>query len=140
MLSVKGKKCLVAGGGRVAERKTAGLIRAGADVRVVSPELSASLAGSKRGFKYTKRIFKPRDLDGVFLVIAATDDKKVNSRICLLASKKGILCNSVNTRANTSFMNMASKKINGLIVAVSSLGKNVKKAGKFLAELEKGKA
>jgi precorrin-2 dehydrogenase/sirohydrochlorin ferrochelatase len=143
MLCVAGKKCLVAGGGPVAERKIRSLINAGADVHVVSPALAASLAGpagSKRGFKYSKRIFESCDIKGAFLVIAATDDKKVNSRICLLASKKGVLCNSVNTRVNTSFMNMATKKINGLTVAVSSRGKDIKKAKKLLAVFEKAKA
>lgn len=143
MLCVTGKKCLVAGGGTVAERKIRSLIKAGADVRVVSPKLAgelAVLAGTKRGFKHTKRFFKPCDLEDAFLVIAATDDKKVNSRICLLASKKGILCNSVNTRAHTSFMNMAAKKINGLTIAVSSLGENVEKAKAVLSGLKIRKA
>jgi precorrin-2 dehydrogenase/sirohydrochlorin ferrochelatase len=139
MLSVKKKRCLVAGGGKVAERKIISLLKAGADVRVVSPKLTgtlAALAGFKLGFKHIKRTFKPGDLEEAFLVIAATDDKKVNSGICLLASKKGILCNSVNTRAHTSFMNMAAKKVNGLTIAVSSLGQNVKMAKAALLGLK----
>jgi len=141
MLIIKGKKCLVAGGGRVAERKIKRLLKSGARVRVVSPCLTNTLARElklKGAFTYEKRLFRPDDLGGVFLIIAATDEKKINNEICSLASKRGILCNSVNTRRAATFMNMAETKVKGLTIAVSSGGKNVRKAKEMTLNIKKG--
>jgi|ERR1035437_400359 precorrin-2 dehydrogenase/sirohydrochlorin ferrochelatase len=127
MLSLTGKKCLVAGAGTIAERKTRRLLAEGADVSVVSPRTSGYFIRNRK-IKLIKRKFKVADLKGKFLVIAATDDKNLNGRICGLAVKKNMLANSVSGRENTNFMNMVFVKKKGMVAAVSSNGKDIKKS------------
>lgn len=129
-LDLRGTSCLVAGGGNIALRKINRLLKSGARVRVVSPGAKAEIIkmAEKRRIRYFKRVFKPADLKGVFLVIAATDDRRTNVRICAFASVKNILANSVNSREHASFSNMAALKAGGLMVAVSSSGRKVKEA------------
>ena len=138
-LKIQGKKCLVAGGGIIALRKIKRLIRSGARVRVVSPRVEAEIAGLAltRVIKYVKRGFKRADLKGAFLVIAATDDAAINTEIGALASAKNILANSITPAKQASFSNMAEFDSDGLLVAVSSSGKNVKKAVAARDRIEK---
>ena len=85
-LNLEGKKCLVFGGGRVAERKVSSLLPCGARVRVISPTLTSGLREllKKGRIEHIKRHYQARDFSGALLVIAATDDEKINSRIpCL---------------------------------------------------------
>ena len=138
-LKLKGKNCLVAGGGSVALRKIKRLVRSGARVRVASPDATAEIIrlSAERRIKYFKRVFKPADLKGVFLVIAATNDSRVNAKICSLASAKNILANSVTAAGQAGFLNMAELNTGGFLVAVSSSGRNVKKAVQLRDRLEK---
>ena len=82
-LKVKGRKCVVVGGGKVAERKVMALLESGADVLVVSKELSPGLrsAFDNKEILALNRDFRPADLDGAFLAIAATDKQGENSSI-----------------------------------------------------------
>lgn len=136
MLSLKGKKCLVAGAGSVAESKTRRLLMEGANVTVVSPEATPYFRGNS-GIKYIKRRFKSADLNGKFLIIAATGDEGQNSEICRMAAEKNILANNVSGREHASFMNMAFVCKNGLVLAVSSNGRNVKKSLDKLREIRR---
>jgi siroheme synthase-like protein len=140
MLLVDGKRCLIVGGGRIAQRKALRLLESGARVHIVSPTLTGTLITRMErdsALTYEKRGFMSADLKGKFLVIAATDDRELNGKICVLALEKGILCNSVNTRDNTDFMNMAEIRFDGLTIAASSGGKNVKKAKAWIADLKR---
>ena len=138
-LNIRGKECLVAGGGIIALRKIKRLIRSGARVRVVSPRVEAEIAGlvSAGAIKHVKRVFRRADLKGAFLVIAATNDAVVNAKICTLASLKSIPANSITPAKQASFSNMAEFDSGGLLVAVSSSGKNVKKAVAARDRIEK---
>lgn len=127
MLDVEGRHCLVVGGGSIAERKVRNLSEAGARVHIVSPAVTAGIKEMLSGSELLtceKRRFRRPDLEGMFLVIAATADRALNERICLLASGKGILANSVNSRTNTTFSNMAVLDIGGITVGISSDGKD----------------
>ncbi len=80
---MQGKKAVIIGGGRVAERKAVTLIEAGARVTVVSPEVSeklAQLAGRKL-IRYVPRRYRKKDIEKAFVVIAATDSPETNTRI-----------------------------------------------------------
>jgi len=80
-MNVRGENCLVVGGGKIASRKIFMLLRAGASVSVVSPELCQELTSRKNSNEiiHIARNFEDTDLDSCKLVIAATDNEAVNS-------------------------------------------------------------
>jgi len=93
---LRGRVCLVVGGGRIAEGRTRLLAAHGAVLRLVAPELTEGLVGMvARGevAEFRQRAYAPEDLDGVFLALAATDQRDVNSEIAGNARERGILCN-----------------------------------------------
>ena len=97
-LKVAGRRCVVVGGGRVAERKAASLHECGADVVVVSPELTPELeALAARGaVAVSRRGFEAGDLEGALLAIAATDDASVNEAVLAAGKARGVLVNVVD--------------------------------------------
>ena len=89
-LDLRNRKCVVAGGGAVAERKVRGLLAAGADVTVIARVASNSLetlAAAGR-VRLVRRAFDRSDARGAFLVFAATDRASVNEEVVLAAGAK----------------------------------------------------
>src|SRR3972149_2007567 len=82
-LDLKGKKCLVVGGGRVAERRVISLLECEADVIVISPRVTPKLErlSVNKKITYKSRSYKPSDLRGAYLIIASTDNQKLNRHI-----------------------------------------------------------
>lgn len=82
-VKLEDRSCLVVGAGSLAESKIPGLLEAGARVGVVAPQANATVSGWARAGKITwkQRSFEPADLDGAFLVIAATGASAVNERV-----------------------------------------------------------
>jgi len=82
-LNLKGKSCVVVGGGRVAERKIRQLLKSGAAVTVISPSLTGSLLRLKREgrIRHIERKYRRTDAENAFLVIAATSDRAVNESV-----------------------------------------------------------
>ena len=125
LLNLKNKKCLVIGGGRVAERKVRSLLKAEALIRVISPTLTKGLSqlrGKKR-ILYTKSAYKKRFIKDSFLVIAATSDKNTNSKLSLDAQSLGILTNVVDSPQESNFIVPASLQKKDLIISISTSGK-----------------
>jgi precorrin-2 dehydrogenase/sirohydrochlorin ferrochelatase len=120
-LDLRGKPCVVVGGGRVAERKALALLAAGARLTVVSPALTVRLRKEKDGgrLRHVERAFRPGDLRGAFLVIAATDDEKVNEAV---AARKDLLVNVVDRPEHCTFIVPASVRRGPLHVAISTSG------------------
>ena len=79
-LDVRGKTCLVVGGGEVALRKARALVDAGADVTVVAPEVHGKLKADER-IELRERAFRTSDLHDAFIVIVATDDDLTNRSV-----------------------------------------------------------
>jgi uroporphyrin-III C-methyltransferase/precorrin-2 dehydrogenase/sirohydrochlorin ferrochelatase len=96
-IRLTGEPVLVVGGGSVAARKISLLQRAGAVVRIVAPEISAETRTlvDEHGLKLEPRPYVAADLDGVRLVVSATDDAEVNERVFLDARSRGLLVNTV---------------------------------------------
>jgi uroporphyrin-III C-methyltransferase/precorrin-2 dehydrogenase/sirohydrochlorin ferrochelatase len=91
-LRLDGRRVLVAGGGAVAARRVPGLLDAGADVLVVSPQITASLhdlAAAGR-IRWESREYAPGDCAGAWLVCACTDDPAVNAAVAQEAEDAGI--------------------------------------------------
>lgn len=123
-MNVKGEKCLVIGGGKVASRKVFMLLRAGASVSVVSPELCQDLTIRKNEdeISHIDRSFEDADLDSCKIVIAATDDNKVNSHVSELAKSKGIPVNVVDAPDLCSFIVPSIIDRNPVQIAISTGG------------------
>jgi uroporphyrin-III C-methyltransferase/precorrin-2 dehydrogenase/sirohydrochlorin ferrochelatase len=120
-LNVKGKLCLVVGGGEVARRKACVLLEAGARVRVVAPEFNPDLAG-QQGVECVVARFEARHLEGATLVIAATSDRSVNRQVSELAQARNIPVNVVDDPELCSFVMPAILDRSPLMVAFSSGG------------------
>ncbi len=130
---VRNKLCLVVGGGEVAKRKADVLLEAGANVRVVAPQIEPMLAEQK-GVKAIVARFDPHHLEGVTLVIAATNDRKVNQQVSELARARNIPVNVVDDPELCSFIMPAILDRSPLMVAFSSGG-----ASPVLTRMMRGK-
>ena len=105
-LNLKGKRCLVFGGGTVAEDKISKLQAAGAQISVISPEATPAIRDSARKgqLEWRVREYQPGDLSGAFLSIAATNRWEVNHRIFQEAEELGTLLNVVDDPAQCTFI------------------------------------
>jgi uroporphyrin-III C-methyltransferase/precorrin-2 dehydrogenase/sirohydrochlorin ferrochelatase len=137
-LNIQGKPCLVVGGGDVARRKVALLLRAGAQVHVVAPailpgllEQLAAQGGSHRLGEYIAN-----DLDGRTLVVAATDDAALHRVIHADCTARQLPLNVVDSPALCSFVFPSIIDRSPLLVAVSSSGKSPVLARLLRARLE----
>ncbi len=137
-LDIRGQHCLVVGGGEVAARKSALLLRAGARVTVLAPELSAAFDADLAAARIAHRAasFRDEDLDAVALVIAATSDDAVNRAVAAAARARRIPVNVVDQPALCSFILPSIIERAPLIVAVSSGGASPVLARLLRARLE----
>ncbi|WP_400161916.1 bifunctional precorrin-2 dehydrogenase/sirohydrochlorin ferrochelatase [Brevibacillus sp. TJ4] len=131
------KPCLVVGGGKVAQRKIAGLLAAGASVTVVSPEGTASVEEWSRSgaIFWQRRPFLPQDVQGMVVVVAATSDPAVNL-IVYEATLPQQWVNIADRPDLCSFVVPAVVTRGDLQVAISTGGHNPGLAKKLRAELE----
>lgn len=115
---------LLVGAGHVAERKAESLMQSGAQVRVVAETLSAQFETwrAQNRIVWLGESFQTAFLDGVFLVVAATDDAELNRRVFEAAEAQGKLCNTVDTFDLCSFIVPAVIDRNPIKIAVSSGG------------------
>ena len=138
-LDLRGKNCLVVGGGRVAERKIRTLLDCGAQVRVVSRELTEWIDEQvKNGrVEFAGEEFHPGQMEGVRLVIAATSNRELNREVAREADSRSIWCNVADQPEDCTFI-LPSIVVRGdLTIAVSTSGKSPALARKIREELEK---
>ncbi|MEW6313304.1 MAG: NAD(P)-dependent oxidoreductase [Pseudomonadota bacterium] len=124
-MDVRGRCCVVVGGGEVAARKVAMLLRAGARVTVVSPQLVDELEQRKRGgeLAHIDATFSPACLDDAVLVIAATDDNAANRAVHQAALQRRLPVNVVDALELCSFIMPSVLDRSPLLVAFSSGGR-----------------
>lgn len=136
-LDLRGKNCLVIGGGRVAERKVQSLVACEAAVTVISLELTKELEklAATKVITVEKRLFEEVDLDDTFLVIGATNQGEVNERIGKLALAKGILVNIADNLELSNFLVPATHRQGLLSISVSTGGASPALAAKIRGEL-----
>lgn len=125
------------GGGTVAHRKVKELLKAQANVKVVSPELARplQLLHNKGHFEYVARGYKKGDLAGAFLVIAATDDNELNSRIAEHFPNGPL--NVVDAPDYCSFIVPSIMRRGPLVIAVSTSGTSPAMARAIRLDLER---
>jgi uroporphyrin-III C-methyltransferase / precorrin-2 dehydrogenase / sirohydrochlorin ferrochelatase len=123
-LRLEGKPVVVVGGGEVAARKVQWLLRAGARVRLIAPQVNAALAQRAAAAELAHRAgeFATADLRGAVAVVAATADRGVNAAVSAAAQLLGIPVNVVDDPELSSFIFPAIIDRSPLIVAVSSAG------------------
>jgi len=121
-MDLKGKPALVIGGGDVASRKTDLLLRAGAQVTVVSPELGEGLAqrAARGEVRHVRASFAPAHVDGKHIVVAATDDDTVNRAVHGACVSRGIPVNVVDQAHLCTFIMPAIIDRSPIVVAISS--------------------
>jgi precorrin-2 dehydrogenase/sirohydrochlorin ferrochelatase len=137
-LDIKGRACLVVGGGGVGTRKVKGLLAAGARVTVVSPGLSPELkALTPDPVRCHLRNYRPEDLDGMFLVFGATDDEALNRRIFADAGERSMLCNIADRPEMCSFILPSVVHRGDLLLAISTSGRSPAFAKRLRKDLEK---
>jgi precorrin-2 dehydrogenase/sirohydrochlorin ferrochelatase len=138
MVDLTGKRCLVVGGGAVAERKVALLVECGAGVEVVSPRATArltALAASGR-IRLRRRPVRASDLPGAFLVVVATDDPQVNREVAERVKSAGRLVNVADDPAACSFLVPSVIRRGDLTIAISTGGGSPALAKKLRQRLE----
>jgi len=120
-LNLNKKKAVVCGGGNVAERKVAALLKTGAKLTVISPNITARLERERHKglIKHVKRNYRKGDLKGAFLVIGATDSVEINKRI---ARDAPYLVNIVDTPEICNFIVPSVIKRGHLTIAISTGG------------------
>ncbi len=123
-LAVAGRRCVVVGGGAVAERKVAGLLDADAAVVVVSPALTAQLAdwAASGHLAHLARPYAAGDLAGAWLAVAATDRRAVNAAVATEAEALGILVNIADDPAASTLHTVAAVRRGDLVLTAATGG------------------
>lgn len=138
-LDLRGKRCLVIGGGKVACRKVKVLLEYEANVEIISPKLCPELEDmSEKGLiEVTLDRYGTGCLKDAFLVIAATDDGVVNRQVAKEAMEKGILINVVDSPELSNFIVPSYLRRGDLTVAISTGGRSPALARKIRMDMEK---
>jgi precorrin-2 dehydrogenase/sirohydrochlorin ferrochelatase len=138
-LDLRGVRCAVIGGGKVAQGKVKKLLDAGAEVTVISPAVTPALARliSERRVQRLKTSYRAGALGRFRLVYAATNDAAVNASVARDAKEAGILFNVVDRAALSNFIAPAVVRRGELVLAVSTGGASPALAKKIRQDLEK---
>src|SRR5215471_71583 len=137
-VKLQGRLVVVVGGGEIASAKIDNLLRSGARVKLVAPEVHMSLAGfiRTRKIEWLPRKFEPQDLHGASLVIAASSAPGVNASVFREAESRGIFCNAVDDVQNCHFYNGSVVQRGDLQTVISTNGKSRTLAQRLRQELE----
>jgi precorrin-2 dehydrogenase len=132
-LDLEGRSCLVVGGGSVGLEKAKGLLDCGATVTVVAPQIEPDL--QLLPVRWRRKRYVAADLEGNFLIVAATSNGSLNRRIFLDAEERSLLCNVVDTPELCSFILPAVYRRDPIAVAVSTGGASPALAKRLRDEL-----
>lgn len=140
MLNLAGKSCVVVGGGKIATRKTHGLVEAGAEVTVISPELSVSLDAfaRERRIRWVEDNYQTRHLESIcpWVVIAATNSSEVNRQVAEDAYQVRAWVNVVDGSSIDDFSNMMSIQRPPITISLSTGGTSPALGKRLLDHLE----
>src|SRR3712207_3583592 len=119
-MDLSGRRCVVVGGGEVANRKARKLLQARARVVVISPEIGAELESA--AVEVHRRPYREGDLEGAYLAFAATDSREVNAAVGREAQERGVPVNVVDRPSEGDFALPSTLRRGRLQVAVSTGG------------------
>lgn len=137
-LDITGKRCIIIGGGKIAERKCSTLLGAGAEVTVISPEITGRLENyRKKGLiKHICRQYRSGDIKTAFIVISATGSEKTNRKAAADAAGRGVLLNVVDNPLLCNFIAPSILRRGPLTIAISTGGVSPAMAATIRRELE----
>jgi siroheme synthase-like protein len=137
-LKLEGRRVVVIGGGAIATDKIPGLLQAGARVRVISPKVTPKIGDwvREQRVEWVPKCFEGDDLQGAFLVVAATSLSELNRAVFLEADARNILCNAVDDIENCHFYYGSIVQRGDLQIAISTNGKSPALAQRLRKELE----
>ncbi|HWR58598.1 MAG TPA: bifunctional precorrin-2 dehydrogenase/sirohydrochlorin ferrochelatase, partial [Thermodesulfovibrionales bacterium] len=123
-LDIADRKCIIVGGGKVAERKCMPLLAASAKVTIISPKITSVLEKKREKglLKHISRNYRTGDLRSAFVVIVATDSEETNRRVFSDARAEGVLLNVVDNPSLCSFIVPSVLQRGALTIAVSTSG------------------
>ncbi len=136
-LELKGRPCLVIGGGAISEGKVSGLLAAEAAVTIVSPTLSLPLSEqlAEGQITWIERDYQEGDLEGYELCFAATDDGLVNAEARAEGQRRGVWVNAADDPANCDFILPSVVRQGKVVVAASTGGASPALARRLREEL-----
>ena len=137
-LDLTDRPCVVIGGGEVATRKVEGLLAAGAQVTVVSPDLSPALVGLRQEgrIQHIEREYREGDLEGFQVCMVATDDGTVNARVAQEGRDRRVWVNASDDPANCDFILPSVIRKGDVVVAASTGGASPALARRLREEME----
>ena len=137
-LDITNRRCVIIGGGDVAERKAERLIECGAQVTIVSPLLTPLLEERKkaRQIVHVDKDYEEKTLHGAFMVIGATDRNEINAQISQDALSLGILVNIVDDPDKCNFILPSLVQQGDLSIAISTGGKSPALAKKLREDMQ----
>src|ERR1035437_9841627 len=137
-LRLRGRRCLVVGGGDVGLEKVEGLLACDADVILVAPEAHPALSQFARegSIRWERREYEPSDLDGCLIAIAATDNSEVNIRVFEEAEQRAMLINVVDVPPLCNFILPAIVRTGPLAIEISTAGASPALAKRMKREIE----
>ena len=123
-LRLKGRKCLVVGGGDIGLEKVEGLLACDGDVTLVAPSAGEELErlAAEGSIKWERRGYRPEDLEDSFMAIAATDDSEINIGVYEDAERRAMLVNVVDVPPLCNFILPAIVRTGPLAIAISTSG------------------
>ncbi len=136
-LELRGRRCLLIGGGSVAEGKLRGLLEAEADVTVVAPQLNEGVAAAVEAGRaaWVERNYRDGDLAGYALCFVATDDGAVNAAVAAEGRRTGVWVNVADDPANCDFILPSVVRSGDVVVAASTGGASPALARRLREEL-----
>ena len=123
-LNLAGKRCVILGGGTIAQGKIAALRDAGANITVISPEATNGIqrAAQRGDVTFEQREYQAGDLEGAFIAVAATNVWHVNRQIYEEAEARGVLLNVVDDPDQCTFIAPSIVRRDPITLAVSTGG------------------
>ena len=137
-LNLRGRRCVIVGGGTVAEGKISRLLDSGAEICVVSPDATPGIRQfvADGAVRWEQRKYQHGDLEGAFIAIAATNVREVNRRIFEEANERGVMLNAVDDPPNCSFIAPSIVQRGPVTLAISTSGVSPALARKLRESLQ----
>ncbi|MEX0787025.1 MAG: bifunctional precorrin-2 dehydrogenase/sirohydrochlorin ferrochelatase [Dehalococcoidia bacterium] len=137
-VEMEGRRCVVIGGGREAQRKVEGLLAAGAKVVVIAPALTKALKGmlEQNEIEHIEREYQPGDVEGYEVCMVATDDGAVNAEVSAEGKRIGVWVNAADDPPNCDFILPAIIRRGSITLAASTGGGSPALARRLREELD----
>lgn len=136
MIDLKGKEITVIGGGKIAYRKVNNFLKFGYEVTVVSREFIEDFKKIENKIKIIKDEYSEKYIKDSFIVVAATNNKKVNESIGMFCRSNNKLVNVIDDQKLSNFIVPSCVKRGDLVISISTGGKSPSLASKIRKDLE----